>query len=1730
MCILKEARTLKTVSTQTTMWNNRISYDENGKTNLRQLIAEGKINLKIFFSVALGLCDILMDYSVKGMLNLRINPNSIFIDLSSNKVTLNNKCFKSMNEFENYGGIEGIGRDAIPYISPELSGMMNRTVDYRSDFYSLGAVLYEMLTNKPPFEVNTLSELIYCHTAKMPISPHRINKNIPVPLSNIVMRLLLKNPEERYRTSWGIKHDLERCLKEFNQKGKVDKFKLGYKDIPSVFEIPKKDYGRRSEVKSILSAFNRVAGGAAEIIVINGENGMGKSWLVERSKQIIISRGGYFVGGKSNQINLNIPYESIIQALRELVQKILSESLEEMNIIRNELMEVLGNNIQVMLDLIPELKFVLGGKSQAVELSSRESEYRFNMLFQRFLKVFSRENHPLVIFLDDVQWAHPAALRLITNLFKHYDNKYLLVILGYRGIISTRTKPKDDIEFLLQELKENTKVTKLSLKPFDFDELTKILSDALHCEAEQVKELTEVVLNKTYGNPLFVDQLMKTLYERELITFDYVNKSWVWDMEKIAKESIPDNVVDIIVQKLMTLPDSTKKLLGLAACLGPKFDIQTLVVVSESSLTDTLDCLNSAIEAGLIEVVGDYPTSILDVTLKQLQNKIEVKFVHDCIQQSAYAVIWKDNHAGLHLKVGRLLLENCSDEELNVKIFDIVNHLNFAKSLLNDEEKRIKLAGLNLIAGRKAKNANDYETAVNYFNEGFQILADNKWEKHYNLTFQLRIECAECEFLLGKKKNAEKSLKEIFEYSRTIIEKMQAYILQVKIFSSSEMYEDAVKVAMEGLKLCNIYIDYKIDNQEIFQELKKIRDRLPGDIEDFIFEQTQLKDPNVLYILKLIVELSEAAVFINSDLWKNCIIKIVNMSLQYGNSSASALGYAGLGKLITEFISIKEGYRLGLLSLNLANVYEDLYIRTRVFYIFGCCICPLKEDYSISISYLEKSFEYAFNLGNLKYAALAASSEVLMKLLMGKKLTGIRNEMDQYLSSIKPKGESVISNIIFFVNCVLHAGEGSEISRIEDLLNMLIKREEKILRFRNKSLIGLYYFAKMKLLSVLGRFEEAVEIVFYMDEFFRNSFGDLIYCSFTYVGTLVVCRFIDEERGKFSSKHLDILRNNIIELERLSSYNSDNFLARYLLINAELSRIEGKFWEAQIFYEKSLEQCIHKDYIVDAALVCESAARFCLSQGLETSAIAYVNRAKVYYEASDSVSQFMNLDNKFRRLIGKVEIDEISNKPVNIHPEESITNIDVNTAIKVSKIISEEIVMERLLIKLINIAMESSGAQKGFLVLYENERLIIEVECGISYEKETKMRHIQIENFNNIAKSVIYYALRTSESVILNNAPADSVFSSDNYIIKNKPQSIMCIPILYNENVLGFIYLENTLASNVFKSTKLEVLKLISSQASIAIQNAKMFKKVKELNDSLENKVAERTKAIEDALNKLENEIENSKRLKAALEYDKLKTEFFANISHELRTPLNVILTSNQMCALTLRDLKDKLLKDKLNKYINLTKQNCYRLIRLTNNLIDITKIDAGYIKMSLCNTEIVKIIEDITLSVVEYAKRKDIELIFDTEVEEKYLSCDPDMIERIMLNLLTNAIKFTDSGGKIEVSVFDFEYSIQIQVTDSGTGIPKDKINSIFDRFVQVDKSLSRQCEGSGIGLSLVKSLVEMHNGTIEVRSTVGEGSKFIINLPAQITDGEVCATLDNISNENKVERTNIEFSDIYF
>jgi serine/threonine protein kinase len=733
-----------------------IIFEDFGGTSLKMLKdnpveTQNISSLQQFLRIAIQTAEILAQIHAAKIIHKDINPANILLNPETGQVkiidfgiatvfTRENPTLKNPNTLEG----------TLAYISPEQTGRMNRSLDYRTDFYSLGVTFYELLTGQLPFVADDALELVHCHIAKQPVPPHQVNPEIPQIISDITLKLMAKTAEERYQSACGIKADLEECLNQLQRKGKIESFPLGSQDIFDKFQIPQKLYGREAEVADLLAAFERIGDtknshqSRKELMLVAGSSGIGKSALVAEIYKPITKARGYFIAGKFDQFQRNIPYSAIVSAFSRLVRQLLSESEEQLNQWRKRLLDAFGANGQIIIDVIPEVELIVGKQQVLPELGATESQNRFNLIFGNFIRVFCSEKHPLVIFLDDLQWADSATLQLIQRMMGDADTQYLFLIGAYRDNEVNSTHP---LMVTLEDIRsEGATINQITLIPLAEPHINELIADTLQCERYAVRDLAGLILKKTSGNPFFITEFLKNVYTENLLNFDFNERSWQWDIVQIEARAITDNLlVELMVRKLNKLPSTTQQVLRLAACIGAEFDLNTLSIICERSPAEVFSALKEAIESELIFTLSELDTQLL------IQN---YKFGHDRIQQATYSLIDESEKQAIHLQIGRLLLKNSSPETRAKKIFEIVDHLNLGvgastalQPLLTHKQERNEIAKLNLIAGQKAKAATAYSAAVQYLKTGLNLLTEESWQTEYDLTLNLYQESVEAKYL-----------------------------------------------------------------------------------------------------------------------------------------------------------------------------------------------------------------------------------------------------------------------------------------------------------------------------------------------------------------------------------------------------------------------------------------------------------------------------------------------------------------------------------------------------------------------------------------------------------------------------------------------------------------------------------------------------------------------------------------------------------------------------------------------------------------------------------------------------------------------------------------------------------------------------------------------------------------------------------------------------------------------
>ncbi len=725
-----------------------------GAEPLRTHLGAGPMPVPKFLSLATRMADIVARLHMVNVVHKDLNPKNIVWNASEDLVQvidfgLATQMLGQREEASASGVMEG----TLAYMSPEQTGRMNRPVDYRTDFYSLGATFYEMLCGRPPFDATERAELVHCHLAVEPVHPHERNPSIPAPLSALIMRLLAKNAEDRYQSGRGLRADLRRCQASFESDGTVPPFDLGQDDVSDKFSIPQKLYGRDRDIAILLDSFERVTQGYKEMMLVSGYAGVGKTSLVKEVYKPITRRHGYFISGKFDQYKRDIPYGAVIDAFQGMVKELLSEGEEQLARWAEIIGAAVGPNGQVLIDVIPEIELIIGRQRSVKQLPPAESLNRFNLVFYAFTGVFAREEHPLVLFLDDLQWADNASLNLLHVLLTGSDHQHLFIIGAYRDNEVDAAHPfRGTIEDIT---KAGTTINRISLKPLALPHINQLVADTLNCTLQEAAQLSELLEQKTGGNPFFMNEFLKSLHARDLISFNVHTGEWRWDISRIQGERITDNVVDLMADKIRRMRAASQQALKLAACIGNQFRLQTLALVSGKSPSEVIAALQEAVTEGLILLLGDayryleldrneLADGMLDAVLLQAVN---YRFAHDKVQQAAYSLIPVEARQTVHRQIGLLLLNDTPTDKRAKRIFDIVNQLNEGRMLATSHEERHELSHLNLVAGRRAKTSAAYKTSFNYLKIAQELLPEDHWEKDYDLSLSIHREAAEVAYL-----------------------------------------------------------------------------------------------------------------------------------------------------------------------------------------------------------------------------------------------------------------------------------------------------------------------------------------------------------------------------------------------------------------------------------------------------------------------------------------------------------------------------------------------------------------------------------------------------------------------------------------------------------------------------------------------------------------------------------------------------------------------------------------------------------------------------------------------------------------------------------------------------------------------------------------------------------------------------------------------------------------------
>ncbi|MEH2224183.1 ATP-binding protein, partial [Nostoc sp.] len=1419
------------------------------------------ISIKEFLEIAIALCNTLDILYRERIIHKDIKPANILINPETKQVKLIDFSIASLLPREtqtliNLNVLEG----TLAYISPEQTGRMNRGIDYRTDFYSLGVTFYELLTGKLPFASNDPMELVHSHIAKQP--PLLGNREqIPQVLSDIVMKLMAKNAEDRYQSALGLKFDLENCLHQLQETGVIWDFEIASRDVCDRFIIPDKLYGRETEVSTLLEAFERVSLGATEMMLVAGFSGIGKTAVVNEVHKPIVRQRGYFIKGKYDQFQRNIPFSAFVQAFRDLIGQLLTESDIQIQQWRNKILEAVGENGQVIIEVIPELSRIIGEQPAAIELSGMAAENRFNLLFQKFIQVFTSAEHPLVMFLDDLQWADSASLKLMQLLMA--ETKHLLLIGAYRD---NEVKPAHPLMLTLSEIQKNqATINTITLAPLNQVILNQLVADTLKCTESLASPLSQLVSQKTQGNPFFATQFLKALHQDRLIEFTppippYQAGGWQCDIVQVNQQAVTDDVVVFMSFQLRKLPESTQQILKLAACIGNSFDLETLAIVSEQSPIETASDLWKALQEGLILPISDvykfYQNSSLVISHWSLENNKQMtndigqrtasyRFLHDRVQQAAYSLIPDEQKQATHLKIGKLLLHSSSEVELEEKLFDIALHLNQGIELIAQPQEREELAQINFKAGVKARNSTAYTAARVYLQTGIEILTANCWQDQYELTLNLHVAATEAAYLNADFDGMEKIAALVLQKAETILDKIKIYQIQIVAQTAQGKMLEAIAVGRDALLQLGVELPIAPDEAKIAQALQTVAS-LQGDrgIEELV-DLPVMSDRQTQAAMQLLGLLFSSILPAMPGLLPILSATMVSLSLQFGNAPGSTVGYAIHSMVLCAFLGeVKTGYSFGRLAINLLDQFNVREFESKVLVLFAAWVQHHQESLMVTTLTMKDGYATGIETGDFLNAGYNSLNYFIAKLFAGLELDIWEQEIADYRAVlVQIKQHSALTYLDMTQQTVHNLKEARILSdclvgSAYDETMMIPKHHQD----NDLSAIALAYTYKLMLAYFFGNYTSALEYSTQAKQYLMALSGMIFIPIFHFYTALTHLALFPTQPESEEGEFLSLAQTHQTTLQQWAQNAPMNHLHKWYLVEAEKHRVLGNKAEAIEHYDRAIIGAKENDYIQEEALANELAAKFYLDWDKQEIAQAYMMKAYYGYARWGAKAKVADLERRYPQLLAPIlqknrtalsvnetvfalgTVTSTSSSSSSSSSSSISDSLDLAAILKASQSISGEIELEKLLSSLLAIVIENAGADKCVLMLLRDERLLIEGSI-IQGSEPVVLQRLLVEESQDIPLKLIYKVKNNRQTAVLLDATADPTLANDPYIIRQQPHSILCSPILHQGKLRGILYLENNLATGAFTSDRVELLNLLCTQAAISLENAQLYER-----------------------------------------------------------------------------------------------------------------------------------------------------------------------------------------------------------------------------------------------------------------------------------------------------------------
>jgi len=1651
-----------------------------GGMQLKQFIKENASNSRTHdiekaLEIAILITKAIGQIHEKNIIHKDINPNNIIYNPKTKFINiidfnLSSKLNFEKQEISNNNLLEG----TLAYISPEQTGRINRNLDYRTDFYSLGVTLYELFSSCLPFEAQTLREWIHCQIAISPIPLHKLNREIPEAISQIVSKLMEKSAENRYQSSFGIVEDLQRCLYEFSTKGRIDTFEAGKNNVSQKFQLSQKLYGREKEVELLMKQFKELKKYNSTTVLVKGFPGIGKTALVGEISKEVNEENGYIVSGKFELLKRDIPYFAFIDVFSRLFQILISEPEDMILSWSEKLKTALAGNGQAIIDLIPNLELLIGTQPSLPQLSAIESQNRFVFTFQKLVRVIADTMHPLVIYLDDLQWADNASLDLLKALLSNNQNGALLFIGAYRNNEVTEGHPVQIFQHELQ--KEHINHIEIELLPLQTDSIKELIKDSFACQDSNARELAEICFAKTHGNPFFIIEFLNNLYRKNQIRFDPEIGSWTWQLEEIQNTNVTENVVDLICSRIQELEQSKQSIIKYAACIGSQFDLDLLSAVSDIGKKNLGAEINAILQESLIIPLSN------DYRFSEYQDELQMsyRFMHDRILQAAYSMISDASKAATHLKIAKLLKDKYADNEVIENIFVITEHFNKVIDLL-DENEKVFVAKLNLNAGKRAKSSSAFHEAYRYLEIGHNLLPQDKWQKQYQLSLEIHSQLAEISFLRNKRQKMKTMLNEIFLNTQSILDKIDAWETHLLSLNFDHQYKQSIADGLDFLNQLKVKIPQKVTKVDLILALIKTRTKLKKFSYDKILNLPNMEDEHAQASFRIMSMLITPSYYANPNLFPMLAFRFVELTIKYGLSNLSPLGFIMYGMVINVATNnLEKCYNYGKLGMNILAKLNDKKYWANTSCIYNASIRIWKEPLKNSIDGFYSDYQISLDTGNIEFATTSTAVNISYQLFVGGELNDLYLKFSKYqefLSQWPKQPNGTLLNVFLqVIDNLQNKKDAPEILLGKHCDENKISEENKIVN--DHAQMASMYVYKLMLAFIFERYSEANIINDKLSNYIVNIKGLLNYPVFLFFQSLLLLRNYEILPANKKKSILKKASNNLKKFKKWADKSESNFLGKSLLIEAEIERVRNHCENMTEKFNQAIWEASKQGDLLLEAMACEIFAKYFVQKKNTELAKVYFTKSYEAYKHWNASAKVAQIENRYAGYISSSKNKRNIESELNSLQLESASDfIDIETLMDSAKTISSEVKISELLKKTLKTLMVHAGAAHGCLLLYDkvNSNLQIEAEGKIENgEIIVSLNKSQVSD-QVLPVSVIQFVARTQKTIILGNAMEDPNHSKNPYILKNELKSVLSAPIIHQSELIGILYLENNLTPNVFTKKHLNIVNLLSAQIGISIVNAFLY-------ENLEKIVEERTAQI-----KIQAEELKLKNEKLQI-MDEFKTAMTGMIVHDLKNPLNSIINIQH---------------DNSEKQIDRIVQSGKQMLTLVMNILDVHKYEDTEVILNKSHCSLLKIMQHAIKGIHVLADEKNIN-IHCVNCHDIMLEADKDILERMLINLFTNAIKFTPINGTIQINISitkkvkeqgkDF---VKVSISDSGVGIPEDKLDLVFQKYGQVQSRNSGQIRSTGLGLTFCKMMAEAHGGEIGVESKVDKGSTFWFTIP---------------------------------